>query len=77
MLGIYRHRNHHWFREILVLPLCIFEVMSFGYFTIRDGKICRDDFSWITDCACLGTYLVIILSFGRLDCDWIEQINVL
>ena len=64
MLGIYRYRNR-WFKEACALPLCILEVMSL---TIR-----KDDLPWLVDLACLGNCLVILLSFGRLECDWIER----
>ncbi len=73
MLGIYKYRNYHWLKELWALPSCILEVMSFGYLTIRNGKIRRDDFPWLVDLACLGNCLVILLSFGRLECDWIER----
>ncbi len=75
MLGIYRRRNYRWRSAFWSLPHYTMETVTFGWYTIYYGHICRYCSSWRFGLVGLGSCLVILLSFGRLDCDWFERIQ--
>ncbi len=80
MLGIRRRNrykwrnNYQWMRTaVKALPHFTLETVLFGRYTIYDGKVHKSYYPWKVSLAGLGTCLVILLSFGRLDCNWLQR----
>ena len=80
MLGIHWHRNYRWrssYQWIRTafnsLPHFFLEVVSFGRLTLYRSKIHRSFYLWKVSLAGLSTCIVILLSLGYLDCDWLYR----
>ncbi len=73
MLGIIKNRHIEWLGTLRLLPIDFLEVFSFGYLTISHFRIVKNTVPWLLSFIYFGADLLIILSLGYLDTNWVGR----